>query len=119
MNQIEITVMKPQAALESFAATWRRTEAGETDITPQLAFGSLRDLFSALTEKRLELLRYIATHEGLNIRQVAQAVGRNYKNVYADVKELVELGLLERNEQDHLSAPFDEIVIHAGLRDAA
>ena len=119
MNRIEITVMKPHAALEAFAATWRRTEAGETAMTPQLAFGSLRDLFSALTEKRLELLRYIATHEGLNIRQVAQAVGRNYKNVYTDVKDLVELGLLERNEQDHLSAPFDEIVIHAGLREAA
>ncbi|MFO1432654.1 MAG: transcriptional regulator [Candidatus Competibacteraceae bacterium] len=119
MNRIEITVMKPQAALDAFATAWRRTEDGETAITPQLAFGSLRDLFSALTEKRLELLRYIATHEGLNIRQVAQAVGRNYKNVYTDVKDLVELGLLERNEQDHLSAPFDEIVIHAGLRDAA
>jgi len=119
MNRIDITVMTPQAALEAFAAAWRRTEAGETAMTPQLAFGSLRDLFSALTEKRLELLRYIATHEGLNIRQVAQAVGRNYKNVYTDVKDLVKLGLLERNEQDHLSAPFDEIVIHAGLRDTA
>jgi predicted transcriptional regulator len=119
MNRIEITVMKPQAALDAFAATWRRLETGDEDMVSRLAFGSLRELFSAITEKRLELLRYVATHEGLNSRQLAQAVGRDYKNVYTDVKELMALGLLERSEPDQLMAPFDEIVIHAALRDAA
>lgn len=118
MNQIEITILKPQAALDAFAETWRRVEGGEAQ-TPRLAFGSLRELFSAITEKRLELLRYVATHNVLNIRQLAQGLGRNYKNVHTDVHELIELGLLEKGDQGQLIAPFDEIVIHAGLRDAA
>ena len=56
MNRIEITVMRPQVALNAFAETWRQAQAGE-QITPRLAFGSLRELFSAITEKRLELVR--------------------------------------------------------------
>lgn len=119
MNRIEISVMKPQAALDAFAETWRQIEAGAESTIPQLAFGSLRELFSAITEKRLELLRYVATHDGLNTRRLSKDIGRNYKNVYTDVKELIELGLLEKNDQGYLLAPFDEIVIHAGLRDAA
>ncbi len=118
MNRIEISVLSPQAALQAFADTWRQAEAGE-DSKHRLAFGSLRELFSAITEKRLELLRHVASNEGLNVRQLAQALGRDYKNVYTDVSELVGLGLLERDDKGLLIAPYDEILIHAGIRDAA
>ena len=37
----------------------------------------------------------------------------------AAVEAAVELGLLEKSDQGPLNAPFDEIVIHAELRDAA
>ncbi|MEK6747709.1 MAG: hypothetical protein AABY83_00700 [Pseudomonadota bacterium] len=118
MNRIDIEVLKPQAALDAFADTWRRMESG-TSATPRLIFGSLRELFSAITEKRLELLRFVATQEGLNTRQLAQALGRDYKNVYTDVVDLVDLGLLEKNPRGGLAAPYDEIVIHTIVRDAA
>ncbi len=118
MNRIEIAVMRPQVAMDAFAETWRKVEAGKS-ITPRLAFGNLQELFSAITEKRLELVRYVAAYEGLNVRQLAQGLGRDYENVYTDVSEFVELGLLERSEQSQLTAPFDEIVIRAEIRDAA
>ena len=118
MKRIEVEILKPQAALNAFADTWRRVSEGD-NVTPRLAFGSLRELFSAITEKRLELLRYVADHEGLNTRQLAVRLERNYKNVYTDVTELVSLGLLAKDNRGGLSAPFDEIVIHAGIRDAA
>lgn len=118
LTRLEIEVMGSKAALQEFAGRWRRTRAGKAS-TPKLAFGSLRDLFSAITEKRLELVRFVATHEGLNTRQVAQHLGRDYKNVHSDVAELVELGLLDKNDRGQLTAPFDEIVIHAVVRDAA
>jgi predicted transcriptional regulator len=118
MNRIEISVLKPTAALRAFAATWHAAEAGQ-EVIPRITFGSLRELFSAITEKRLELLRHVAAHEGLNIRQLAQSLGRDYKNVHTDVTSLVELGLLERGEAGTLTTPYDEIVIHAGIRDAA
>ena len=74
---------------------------------------------TALTEKRLELLRFVAGYDGLNVRRPASELGRDYKNVHTDVAELIELGLLERDADGRLSAPFDEIVIHANIRNAA
>lgn len=118
MNSIRIEVMKSQEALRAFKATWRSAEVGE-ELPSRLAFGSLRELFSAITEKRLELIRYVATNEVVNVRRLAQALGRDYKNVYTDVHELLELGLLARDEQGALISPFDEIVIRAPVRDAA
>jgi predicted transcriptional regulator len=118
MSRIEFEVLKSQAALDAFAETWRRVETGEP-VTPRIAFGSLRELFSAITEKRLEMIRFVAEHEGLNTRQLAQQLGRNYKNVYTDVRALVELGLLDKDDDGRLTAPFDEIVIHATVGDAA
>lgn len=118
VTRLEIEVLSSKAALREFVGTWRRIEAGKSS-RPKLAFGSLRDLFSAITEKRLELVRFVATREGLNTRQVAQQLGRDYKNVHSDVAQLLELGLLDKNVRGELTAPFDEIVIHAVVRDAA
>ncbi|MCB2261931.1 MAG: transcriptional regulator [Candidatus Thiosymbion ectosymbiont of Robbea hypermnestra] len=118
MNRIEISVLNPDAALRAFVGTWQVAEAG-CEVTPKLAFGSLRELFSAVTEKRLDLLRYLADHEGLNVSQLAKSLRRDYKNVHTDVTNLVDLGLLDRGADGTLSTPYDEIVIHAGIRDAA
>ncbi|MDA1370411.1 MAG: ArsR family transcriptional regulator [Proteobacteria bacterium] len=118
MNRIEIEVMTPGSALESFSRTWNQLESGESTV-PRLAFGSMKELFSAITQKRLEMIRFVAAHGEMNTRQLSQHLERNYKNVYQDVKALVELGLLDKSEAGALSAPFDEIVIHAPVRDAA
>ncbi|MDZ7841651.1 MAG: transcriptional regulator [Gammaproteobacteria bacterium] len=118
IKRIDVEVLKSKAALDAFTETWRRVEAND-HVTPRLAFASLHDLFSALTEKRLELMRFVASREGLNTNQLARELERDYKNVHTDVAALVELGLLEKDNHGALTAPFDEIVIHAGIRDAA
>ena len=118
MNRIEIDVLHGKAALKGFKQAWRRVSAGKSSAS-RLAFGTLGQLFSAITEKRLELVRYVGTHGALNTRRLAAALGRDYKNVHTDVQALVELGLIERDEHGRLSAPFDEIIIRAELREAA
>jgi predicted transcriptional regulator len=119
MKKIEIVITTAVQAVNDFKETWRKVEAGEA-VTPILGFGSPAELYSAITDKRLELLRYVAQHEdeALNMRQLAQALSRDYKNVHGDVKALESLGLLERSG-GKLIAPFDEIEIHLGLRKAA
>jgi len=118
MKRIEIEVLKPKDALAAFSETWRRAVRGKA-TTARLAFGSLAALFSAITGKRLELMRFVAAHKGLNTRKLAQALGRNYKNVHTDVAALVGLGLLDKDAHGGLSALFDEIVIRAGIKEAA
>lgn len=118
MNRIEIEVLSSQAAMAAFARAWRQAKAGRK-ATPRLAFGSIAELFSAVSEKRLELVRHVAANEGSQIRPLARALGRDYKNVHTDVQALLDLGLLGKDANGGLRAPFDEIVIRAGLRKAA
>ncbi len=67
--------------------------------------------------RALALLRHVAEHENLNIRQLAQELGRDYKNVHDDVSLLCQLGLIEKRDAG-LVAPYDEIVMHYSLRQA-
>lgn len=121
MKRIEISVgYGLKAALKEFTEVARRVERGERlpQVTPQLRFSSINQLFSAITEKRLEMIRYVAAHRGLNTHQLAQALGRDYKNVHTDVRDLCDYGLLRKNARGTLSAPYDEIVIRADVRRA-
>jgi len=119
MKHIELEVMRSGDALKAAGDTWHKAKAGDK-LTPRLSFGSIKDLFSAITEKRLELLRYVAARQGrLNTRQLTQALSRDYKNIHTDVSALEELGLVEKGEKGVLTVPYDEIAIHAGLTEAA
>ncbi len=118
MTRIEISVLQPAAALCAFAETWHRAEAGQ-EVTPRVTFGSLHDLFAAITEVRMDLMRCSAAHPGLTAAQLASRLGRDDQDVRTDVTALVDLGLLELDDNGALSAPYDEILIHAGIRDAA
>ena len=118
MNAIELVVMSPAAALEEFSSVWQKSEANQ-NVMPRLAFGSFRELFAAVTEQRLELLRYVAEHPDLDVTVLPRSLGRNKDAVSKDVEALVELCLLEKHDNGRLNAPYDEILIHAELRRAA
>ena len=120
MKRIEIDIADPKQEQHALQEWARRVDLGEDvpDAVPQLRFVSLHQLHATLTEKRLELLRFVADREGLNTRQIAQETGRDYKNVYDDVQRLCELGLLQKRD-GKLFTPYDEIVTHYALRIAA
>ncbi|ADC65468.1 transcriptional regulator protein-like protein [Ferroglobus placidus DSM 10642] len=50
---------------------------------------------SFLTPQKLQLLEAIKKHRPKSIRELAEKVGRDVKNVYMDVKELEKIGLIE------------------------
>lgn len=117
MRQIIAEVLTPHAALDAFTATWRK--ATELTAIPRLAFGTFHELFSAITEPRLNLLRQLAVYAGATSIELASAVGRDYNTVQRDITELMDLGLIELDKQGRLFAPFDEIIIRADIRAAA
>lgn len=120
MRRIEIGVIDPAEEQQTLLAWAQRIDAGEppSEAVPQLNFASYAQLHSALTDKRMALLEYVAQHEGLGIRQLAAAIGRNYRNVYDDVQSFIRLGLMEKRDNG-LFAPYDEIDIRKTLRKAA
>ncbi|MCZ7564697.1 MAG: hypothetical protein M5U08_13720 [Burkholderiales bacterium] len=118
MKRIHVEVMRSDAAARRLTQAWRAAEKGEL-IEPVVGVGSIGELTALLSPKRMELLRFVADHPGLSVRALAQALGRDYKNVHTDVVDLEERHLLERDDAGMVSSPYDEIVIRAPLRKAA
>lgn len=120
MKRIEIGIIDPAAEQATLLEWAKSVDSGRSvaAASPQLNFATFKQLHATLTEKRMELLRHVAENENLNIRQLAQELGRDYKNVHDDVSRLCELGLLEKQDGE-LVAPYDEIVMHYSLRQAA
>lgn len=103
MTKLKITV----GDFDSLAERTRdrlQTLEGDTepaaldDVQSELRFGSYSELFDVLSEKRLELLRAIATHDPDSISATAELVDRDYKSVYRQLDELEELGVVEFEE---------------------
>jgi predicted transcriptional regulator len=91
-----------------FVDAWHRAELGETVDETNVTFRDLEALLTALTPKRLHLLRYVRHHQVRNVSALAASLGRNYKNVHKDVEELTKLGLLARTA-DRVVAPYAEV----------
>jgi predicted transcriptional regulator len=116
MKRIFVEVMASREALARFGAAWR--SAGKKAETT-IAVGSMAELTTLLSPKRMELLGFIAENPGKSIRALSQALHRDYKNVHTDVSELEARHLLSRDGEGLVTAPYDEIVIRAPLRKAA
>jgi predicted transcriptional regulator len=54
-----------------------------------------------------------------NINQLAQLLGRDYKNVHTDIQTLHELGLVQKDKNGLVFVPWDEIETHFKLGLAA
>lgn len=95
------------------------------DQTPReagLYFESVEEIRGILTEKRLELLVTIAQSRPESVRALADQLGRNYKNVSADIALLEQLGLVACEERGGRggpktpTVPYDEIRVTIALR---
>jgi predicted transcriptional regulator len=77
---------------------WKKALRGEVrSIQPEgtIIFTSLAAVARALSPARLELLGSILKHKPESIYALAKVTERDCKNVYADVKLLTEIGLVE------------------------
>ncbi len=83
---------------------WRPVRAVE-----RLYFGDLQTLLKYLTPKRFELLNVLHKTGPSSINALAKTLCRQYRNVHTDIKELLMLGLVEKDEKGLYFVPWDEI----------
>ena len=62
-------------------------------------FENVEELRRILTQKRLELLLAISRHRPASVHELAGLLGRDYKNVSADIALLERLGLVRLASQ--------------------
>jgi predicted transcriptional regulator len=101
-----------------FAIARRQLAAGEAPDY-HLSFESARMLFAELTPARIDLIDTLRRAGPSSVYALAKVAARNYSNVHTDVARLLELGLIERREDETVFVPFDEIDIRLPLATAA
>ncbi|MBO8179862.1 MAG: hypothetical protein H0Z19_05190 [Archaeoglobus sp.] len=69
---------------------------------------------SFLTPQKLQILEAIKKYKPKSIRELAEKVGRDVKNVYLDVKDLERVGLIELHNSGRakrVELKYNEVVI--------
>jgi predicted transcriptional regulator len=94
---------------DRFIAAWNRAADGAPVDERHLSFGTLQEAAAVLTPRRMELLRAIHGEPAASIRAVAQRLGRDYRNVHADVSALIDHSLIDRDDAGGLHADYSGI----------
>lgn len=102
------------SAARATIGTWRRTERGERVREEHLTFVDVKQLLGTLSDERLRLLKEARREGAASVRQLAERLGRDYKNVHEDVERLTAAGLLER-EDGRVVAPYETILAEMSL----
>ena len=117
-KEIHIGVGDSASTAKGFIDAWKRAEQGEKVKTEQrLNFENLETLLRTLTSGRWGLLKILRINGPMSIRALAKALGRDYKNVYTDVKRLEHIGLIGRTKDGKVEVPWN--IVEARLRLAA
>lgn len=123
VRRMKIGIRRPEESLREAKEIARRLKAGEKlpEREEELYFADLATLRKALSPKRLALLWAIAEHEPRSVRELAEQVGRDIKNVSQDLAFLAQLGLVELKEARRgmpqaPTLPYDEIDFNLRIR---
>lgn len=113
-HKVQVNVGSLADMGKRFAQAWNRAAAGEQVEETHVTFLNVQTMLDTLSPRRLELLRHVRQHGAGSTRELALALGRDYKNVHQDVAVLEATGLLIR-EGRKLSAPWDELQANVSL----
>jgi len=116
-RKLSVGVGNAKQVGSAFVTAWKRSEKGLPPEPPinRLHFADAATLFKHLSPRRFELLQRLRAEEPLSIRRLATLLNRDYKNVHTDVKELLNVGLIEETADHLLSVPWDVIVSEFSL----
>jgi predicted transcriptional regulator len=116
-GKIRIGVGKAEESAHRFIETWHQAEQGKRANVPEerLVFEDLETLLRTLTPRRWALLKRLRREGSTSVRALARLLGRDYKNVHADVKALVLLGLIVREERGGVLVPWETVAAEMRL----
>ncbi len=102
--------------LQDTLAACKKAKRGESfGAVDRIDFPDEAMLWSTLSPKRMELLRYLRKYGPMSGRQLAKKLDRDQKNIYTDIKLLSRLELLNVNEDGKYAVPWDDITINLAL----
>ncbi len=87
---------------------WKALSSPDVVFTEKIAVDS-PNIFGDLTPRRIEILEYVRTHNVQSIKELAEELGRNYKNVYDDLKALEEWSLVSLPRRGRDKRPVSHV----------
>ncbi len=77
-------------------------------ITEKIVLNNL-SIYQMVSQKRMEILDYLSTHDTKSLKTLAKELKRNYKNVYDDIKALEKFKLVELMDEGRNKRPITKI----------
>ena len=117
-SEIKATVGSREDMAAEFIKAWHMVEGGRAVCTigEKIYFKDERTLFKVLSPKRCALLRYVHSIGEVSILSLAKQLNRNYRNVYQDVKELSQAGLMIKSADTHkYSVPWSTVITEISM----
>ena len=109
-NRIDLHIGDLSDMGNRFKDAWRAAEAGEKVHRDHVTFFTLEAFMTAMSPKRLELVRFLHASGPMSVRALSKALGRDYKSVHSDAAILSDAGLVERPSKGLIAAPWDKVV---------
>jgi len=97
MPTLKVTIGERDRLDQRTRSRIKAAQEGEDldDAQPVLNFGSYAELSRLLSQRNLELLDAVFEYEPESIREAADLVGRDYKQVHRNLSELEDIGVIE------------------------
>jgi predicted transcriptional regulator len=116
VKRLKVGVRSLDEGLQEFGSTLKAIQSGKV-LTKRTGvyFVSVEAMRQVLTPSRLTLLHLIRARRPRSIAALAKLLGRNFKNVHADLKLLADLGLVHLEPGAHLrdsvtpTVPYERI----------
>ena len=111
-------VLEVRSLAETLADASRAMKTGRGEREARVAFATPELLWQVLTAKRWELIKALCGTGPVSIREAARRVEREVKAVHADVKALLNAGLLSRTADGRIEFPFQAVKVEFVLQAA-
>jgi predicted transcriptional regulator len=115
-RKLIIGISTLEESLNETLEACKRTEKGlPTGSVHRIDFTDQAALFSTLSPKRMELLRYLRRNGPMSARQLAKDLERDYKNIQGDIKMLSQLEIVVTDDSGKYLVPWDDVTIELTL----
>jgi predicted transcriptional regulator len=116
VKRLKVGVRSLDEGLQEFASTLKTIQSGKTiPKRTGVYFVSVEAMRQVLTPTRLALMHMIRTRHPRSIAALAKQIGRNFKNVHADLRLLADLDLVHLEPGAHVrdsvtpTVPYERI----------
>jgi predicted transcriptional regulator len=114
---MKIVTLDVQPLSEGLAAFARSLKVRKAETSAHISFETPELLWKVLGAKRWDLFKAMVGQGPLTIRGAAHRVGRDVKAVHADVRALLDTGIIEQSD-GRIVFPYDAIHVDFVLKAA-